>query len=45
MYLPKHYKFDKYVLIFKDTSNEHTWDFKWNLTDYDYAQKVEEMKD
>jgi len=22
MYSPKHYNFDKYVLIFKDTSNE-----------------------
>jgi len=24
MYLPKHYNFDKYVLIFKDTDNERT---------------------
>ena len=25
MYLPKHYNFDKYVLISKDTVNERTW--------------------
>jgi len=24
MYLPKHYDFDKYVLISKDTDNERT---------------------
>jgi len=24
MYSPKHYNFDKYVLIFKDTDNERT---------------------
>jgi len=24
MYLPKHYDFDKYVLISKDTGNERT---------------------
>jgi len=27
MYLPKHYNFDKYVLISKDTDNERTWGF------------------
>jgi len=27
MYLPKHYNFDKYVLISKDRGNERTWYF------------------
>jgi len=27
MYLPKHYSFDKYVLISKETGNEHIWYF------------------
>jgi len=27
MYLPKHYNFDKYVLISEVTGNEHTWYF------------------
>jgi len=27
MYLPKHYNFDKYMLVSKDTNNERTWDF------------------
>jgi len=27
VYLPKHYNFDKYVLISKDTDNERLWYF------------------
>jgi len=27
MYLPKHYNFDKYVLLSKDTDNERARDF------------------
>jgi len=27
MYLPKHFNFDKYVLISQDISNERTWNF------------------
>jgi len=38
MYLSRHYNFDKYVLISKDTGNERTCDFQWNITEYDYAQ-------
>jgi len=30
MYLRKHYNFDKYVLISKDTVNKRTWRF-WKL--------------
>jgi len=27
MYLPKYYNFDKYVMISKETGDEHTWYF------------------
>jgi len=44
MYLPKHYDFDKYMLISKDTGNERTWKFEMQVHGIIRCTKVERMK-